>query len=74
MSFILKVVWSKFFGSAIGFGATSYHAVIKRFCKLFACLVASRGLLFSNAFLSELSRKIFELLFIIFLLNLRLGL
>ena len=32
---------SNFFGGAFGFGTTSNCAVIRRFCRLFACLVGS---------------------------------
>ena len=59
-----------FFGGDIGFVTTSSRALIRRFCKLFACLVASSSFLFSKAFFSELLSKSFKLLLIIFLLNL----
>ena len=42
------------FSGAISFGIKSNRALVRRLCKLFPCLHARSGVLFVNAFLSEL--------------------
>ena len=49
---------SNFFGGAFGFGTTSNCAVIRRFCRLFACLVGSTVFFVLNVFVLWIIVKI----------------
>ena len=49
---------SNFFGGAFGFGTTSNCAVIRRFCRLFPCLVGSTVFFVLNVFVQWIIVKI----------------